>query len=367
MRLTPEFQRNLSRIAPFGVIWFVTALIFLINDISLTRYQNFNPSTDITLSIPVIIFGTLAMAIVGLLVGTVEMVILEKRFRNFSLMRKVTYKLGVYLILMILLISITYPIAAAIEAKTGLADVEVWSKTARFFGSLTFLNTFLQLFFTLLLSLIYAAVSENLGHHVLRNFFTGKYHKPIVERRIFMFLDMKHSTTIAEQLGHVKYYELLKDYYESMSDSIIHFKGEVYQYIGDEVVVSWKEQSGLDEGNCIKCFYAIKKNLRNQSDSFVEKYNVIPDFKAGIHVGEVTTGEIGALKKEIVFTGDVLNTTARIQSLCKEYKSDLIISDILLSALKNIASFSTTSLGELTLRGKSNPIHLFAIDLKDSD
>jgi len=361
---TPKFKRTVSRILPFGAIWLATSLIFLINDITLTRYQNLNPSTDITLSLPVIIFGELAMGMVGLLVGTFEVVILEKRFRNYSLLRRVIYKLGVYLFLMLGLIAILYPMAAAIEANTGFANAEIWSKTVRFFSSLTFLNTFLQLFFVLLLSLVYAAVAENLGHHVLRNFFTGKYHKPIIEKRIFMFLDMKHSTTIAEQLGHVKYYELLKEYYELMSDSIIRFKGEVYQYIGDEVVISWKEQPGLDDANCIKCFYAIKAQLDTLSDAFMDKFEVIPDFKAGIHVGEVTTGEIGALKKEIVFTGDVLNTTARIQGLCKEYKSDLIVSNLLLSGIGNVNAFETTSLGQLTLRGKSKAIELFAVTPK---
>ena len=58
----------------------------------------------------------------------------------------------------------------------------------------------------------------------------------------------------------------------------------------------------------------LKNRLKSRTAWYNQKFGVNPDFKAGIHLGEVTTGEIGALKKEIIFTGDVLNTTARIQA-----------------------------------------------------
>ena len=73
-----------------------------------------------------------------------------------------------------------------------------------------------------------------------------------------MFLDMKSSTTIAESLGHVKYFEMLKEYYSDLSDPIIKYSGEIYQYVGDEIVVSWKLKNGLQNNNCIQCFFAMK-------------------------------------------------------------------------------------------------------------
>ena len=83
--------------------------------------------------------------------------------------------------------------------------------------------------------------------------------------------------------------------------------------------------------------------------------------KQGCHLGEVTTGEIGGLKKEIVYTGDVLNTTARIQGLCKAYKADLIVSKELVGAISEKNNFNFTPLGELALRGKSQLVNLFSV------
>ena len=362
MPLSPKLRRNIARIIPFGVIWLVMSWVFLISDLTLTRSQNINPDTDITLTLPVFIFASVAVAIVGLMVGTFEMVVLEKRFSHLSLTKKIVYKFAIYLLLTLLIISVAYPIAASIEARTPIYDPEVWLKMGRFFISATFVNTLVQLAFSLLLSVFYATVSENLGYNVLRNLVTGRYHTPTVEERIFMFLDMKDSTTIAEQLGHVRYFELLRAYYDLMSDAIINSRGEVYQYIGDEVVITWKADQGFRENNCINCFLGIKESLEHRRNNFLTKYGALPDFKAGLHVGEVTTGEVGALKREIVFTGDVLNTAARLQSLCKKYSKDLIISSEIYKNLEDLNDFEVQALGDFTLKGKSKSTGLYAIE-----
>ena len=362
--LSPKTRRNLIRIIPFGIIWLGCSWVFLINDLTLTRNQNLNPETDITLTGPVILFANIVITLVGLLVGTIETILLEKRFRNYSLGAKVLYKLLLYLAMMLIIIAITYPIAAVLESDLSISNIEIWNKTSRFFQSMTFFNTMIQISFSLLLSLIYAGISENIGQSVLLNLITGKYHKPITEDRIFMFLDMKQSTTIAEKIGHVQYFQLLQAYYEAMSNAIIEHEGEVYQYIGDEVVVTWKSKVGFKSNNCIECFRKLKDNLKNETSAFIKKFGVAPDFKAGIHVGEVTTGEIGALKKEIVFTGDVLNTTARIQGLCNKNKTDLIISEDILEGLENSEVIDTKALGQLELKGKEHLPKLYAVNIE---
>ncbi len=361
--ISPRLSRNLTRLIPFALIWLLTGWVFLLVEAAPTRNQNLNPDEAITLTLPVFIFASIAVAVVGLIIGAVELFLLGKRFTGYSLMSKIVYKLLIYLILLLVIILISYPIAASIELGVPLTDASVWNKLGQYLVSIIFLSTVVQLAFSLLLSLIYAAISENLGHNVLLNFFTGRYHQPIVEKRIFIFVDMKSSTTIAEKLGHLKYFELLKQYYGAMSDAIVDHRGEVYQYIGDEVVISWTYESGLRRANCIRCFFAIKRSMESRRHDFLQRFGVYPDFKAGLHFGEVTTGEVGALKKEIVFTGDVLNTTARIQGLCKEYNSDLIITGELKDQLEDLADLQMKPLGTINLAGKSEQKELFAVDL----
>ena len=76
-------------------------------------------------------------------------------------------------------------------------------------------------------------------------------------------------------------------------------------------------------------------------------------------------GEIGILKKEITFSGDVLNTTARIQGLCNEYGVDLLISEDLYSKLNLSNNYEMRRIGACELRGKDEKVELMTIT--DSD
>ena len=105
----------------------------------------------------------------------------------------------------------------------------------------------------------------------------------------------------------------------------------------------------------------MKEALRKQTTKYNEKFSLLPEFKAGFHLGKVTTGEIGVIKKDIIFTGDVLNTTARIQGLCKTYKVDIIISGNLIKELNLNSQFQIKTLGENELRGRDEKIELFTI------
>ena len=105
----------------------------------------------------------------------------------------------------------------------------------------------------------------------------------------------------------------------------------------------------------------MKADLENRHQRYLKRFGVAPTFKAGMHIGPVTTGEIGALKKEIVFTGDVLNTTARIQGLCHQYQSDLLLSRRLTEQLDLNEDFTVISLGDLQLRGKSEVVEVVSV------
>ena len=105
----------------------------------------------------------------------------------------------------------------------------------------------------------------------------------------------------------------------------------------------------------------MKAALKEQAGKYYERFGLLPEFKAGFHFGKLTTGEIGVIKKEIIFTGDVLNTTARIQGLCNTYKVDILISGDLVKRLNLDSQFHIKTLGENELRGRGEKVELFTI------
>lgn len=211
------------------------------------------------------------------------------------------------------------------------------------------------------LTQLFLQLNSKFGFGIFWNLLRGKYNTPKVENRIFMFLDINSSTSIAEQLGDERYHEFLKDFYADITNPILDSKGEIYQYVGDEVVVAWKYIDGISGNNCIKCFFQIRTLINNNKRKYIGKYGLLPGFKAGIHVGRVIVGEIGIIKRDITYSGNVLNTTSRIQSKCKEFGADVIASQELISALHINKDYMIKDLGAIELRGKEEKVTLNAL------
>lgn len=93
----------------------------------------------------------------------------------------------------------------------------------------------------------------------------------------------------------------------------------------------------------------------------MRRYGLIPSFKAGIHCGRVIAGEVGIIKRDITYSGDVLNTTSRILSKCSEFKAEMIASSDLLSELQIIKDYITLPLGAIKLKGKEKEVWLSAL------
>lgn len=218
------------------------------------------------------------------------------------------------------------------------------------------------LLFGLLLSMIFSFITITgtiIGHHNLGKLFIGKYRKPSEENRIFMFLDITSSTTIAEKIGHLRFMSLLNDFFYDIVEPIDQTRGEIYKYVGDEVIVSWKTKDGLKDHNCISCFYLIKNKINGKSGFYLKKYGLVPEFKAGIHVGPTVIGELGYNRREIAFVGDVLNTTSRIMDECKNFDQQLLVSEDIVYQLGKSDRFSIFEVGQVRLRGKEKQMKLF--------
>lgn len=216
----------------------------------------------------------------------------------------------------------------------------------------------------LLILQIVTLVSRLLGPNVLLNYMMGRYHQPKEEERIFMFLDLRGSTTIAERLGHFKWHRFLNDFFFDIARTVRKTKGEIYQYVGDEVVVSWPKDLGVKKLNAIHCFFWIYDRMENPRtrERYLKRYGYRPVFKAGFHVGKVVVGEIGDYKREIVFHGDTVNTASRIQVECNHYNRRLLLSKTLLDMLDLNEEYTTEYITKILLRGKGEEIELYSLD-----
>jgi adenylate cyclase len=173
-----------------------------------------------------------------------------------------------------------------------------------------------------------------------------------------MSIDLNSSTTIAEKLGDENYHELLRDFYSDITNPILDNNAEIYQYVGDEVIVAWKLEDGIKNNQCVKCFFDMKHDLEKEKEKYLERYGLFPSFKAGIHLGKVIVGEIGIIKRDITYSGNVMNTISRIQSMCREFNVEIIASADLLASLSLKKDYIAEPLGSFKLRGKEKEVLL---------
>jgi len=203
-----------------------------------------------------------------------------------------------------------------------------------------------------------------LGSNNFWKLFRGRFYTPREEERIFMFIDLQSSTKHAENLGHIEYSKMIQDCFNDLG-IVVENEAEIYQYVGDEVILTWRLQDGLRDQNCLHAYFNFKQRLDKRKEHYIKNYNCIPHFKAGMNAGIVTVAEVGKFKKEIAYHGDTINTAARIQGKCNELKQELLISESLKNELNN-AGFVFDKLGRIELKGKESQILLYAVNQTNS-
>jgi len=208
---------------------------------------------------------------------------------------------------------------------------------------------------------LFIEINEKYSPGVFIDILSGKYTQPKIENRIIMFMDLKDSTPIAEKLGHVENFKFIRDFIFHVSMAIIEHNGRIYQYVGDEIVVSWicnKENTG----KCMAAIIDARKNLQKNGQHFRNSYGIIPEFRVGLHIGDVTVGQIGVIKKDLAMSGDTMNTTARIRSACNELNQKFIMSKDFMDN-SDLKEWQGESLGIVDLKGKQTGIELFSIKI----
>ena len=188
----------------------------------------------------------------------------------------------------------------------------------------------------------------------------GKYLKPREEERIIVFIDLRNSTPIAEKIG-TNYFEFIRDFIFCISAGLMEHEGRIYQYVGDEIV-AWWPSSGVNAKKAVQALIESRKILNINNDIFKSNYDIVPEYKAGMHTGKVIVGQVGIARKELVMSGDTMNTASRIRSACNDLNQKFLVSKEIIELLQ-MKDWQTESMGEVDLKGKNENIELFALKI----
>ena len=210
-------------------------------------------------------------------------------------------------------------------------------------------------------------INQLLGQNVLRNFVTGRYHRPRQEQRVFLFIDIEGSTPLAERLGDLAFHRLVNRFVTDITDPIVRAYGEIHRYVGDELIATWKLADGIANANCVRACFTALDRLAVLGPAYQRDFGTQVHCRAGLHCGPVVTGEMGSIKREIVFLGDTVNTAARILEFCRRTGDRVLASATLIDLLELPAGITKRPLGDLRLRGKENDVVLYALEKNPAD
>ena len=233
-------------------------------------------------------------------------------------------------------------------------------------GEFLFNTTNLFFFIVLLIGSYVNQLLHTMFHQVgfakLGRIMIGYYQKPREENLIFMFLDLKSSTTYAEKLGHERYSDFIQDCFKFITDPLLLTYGRVYQFVGDEVIVTWNATKEKNYKKAVDFFFIFQEELLKKREYFEEKYGLQPEFTASLNAGRVMAAEVGEIKIELAFHGDVLNTAARIQKQCKKFGKEILVTKNFAEKLDvGLNGYQINFLDTVSLVGKAKSVDLFEV------
>ena len=200
-----------------------------------------------------------------------------------------------------------------------------------------------------------------LGFGTLKNLLTGRYVQPRHEQRVFLLIDMKDSTGLAERLGPVLFHELLNEFFRDITDAALECGAEIHKYVGDEAILTWPADSAFEEGDCLACPFVARGLIARHGKTYRERFGAVPEFRAALHFGEIVAGEIGDVRREITYVGDTLNVAARLLDAAKTLGREVLVSSDLLEHARLPTGLEVEKLPTLNVRGRAAPLAIAAL------
>jgi adenylate cyclase len=204
-------------------------------------------------------------------------------------------------------------------------------------------------------------IANIVGPRAFLNLFIGRYHSPVAENRFVLFVDIAGSTGLAERLGGLAIHRLLDRTFRLLTLAVVDYHGEVLNYVGDEVIVTWRENSGAIDCRPLRCFMAMREELLRASGQLEREFGAAPRIRGSLHFGPVIVGEIGDVKRAIVFNGDVMNTAARLEELSRGVDGGFLASRAAMDRFGSVPPFAVHDLGRLPIRGRADGIDVVGI------
>lgn len=236
----------------------------------------------------------------------------------------------------------------------GSAELAAWPVNS-LIRDLIFCFVMMSVFFFML------QVTSLIGGRTLMNLMLGRYHRPMKEERIFLFVDLKGSSALARDLGDAGFHEFLSRFFFDCDDILVNAGGEIYSYVGDAAIVVWPLDTPERNARPVQAIFELEAQMARLAQGYVARFGQAPQFRCALHGGSVVTGECGDSRQQITFLGDAVNITARLEQVAKTSGMDFVISGKLLDRTDLPLSVEVVDAGVHTFKGVDEPMRVHGL------
>jgi adenylate cyclase len=197
-----------------------------------------------------------------------------------------------------------------------------------------------------------------IGIETLFHLMIGTYHRPVIQEKVLLFLDINNSTGLAELLGAVQIKSLVGKFLFDISKPITDHGGEIYLYKGDGLIALWNWDEAIRGNKILRAIDAVFAAVRREEPAYLQEFGVVPRFRIGVHGGEVVVSEQGDTKRAIGVYGSTINIAARMEEAAKVHGVACAISGDVAQALSD-GETQLLPLGNEQVKGISVEIPIF--------
>jgi len=184
-----------------------------------------------------------------------------------------------------------------------------------------------------------------------------------------LFSDIRGFTSISERFPPEAIVEMLNRYLDPMTKIVLSNRGTLDKYIGDAIMAIYNAPLDIEDHPYLACKTAVEmiESLQKVNEEFRKLGFPEIDIGIGIHTGEAVVGNMGTdTRFDYTAIGDTVNLASRLESLNKQYRTHIIVSEFTKKKIKDNV-FKFRELDRIRVKGKELPVVIYELspDLDD--
>jgi adenylate cyclase len=177
-----------------------------------------------------------------------------------------------------------------------------------------------------------------------------------------LFSDIRGFTTVTEKGNPEELVAQLNEYFSRMVEIVFRHQGTVDKFVGDMVMALFG--APLDDpqhaDHAVTAAVDMVRELGELNRKWAAEGRAQLDIGVGINSGDMIAGNIGSSSiMSYTVIGDNVNLGSRLESLNKDYKTRIIISDATRARLSG--AYDIRPLGDVVVKGKTKPVVIFEL------